>query len=203
MADNKKVATFGVSDFRYGVLDPETELTSSVRAVSGLNGATVELTNDQTTISADDSPYLIIPGGITEAKQTLKLYDFDSKMRSDFFGIEVKKGVEIYNKDLNPNYVSTMFKTKMSTGKYVWFALLKGQFKIPNVDKESTSGAPSPNADSSEGTFIARGGDNNILLVGREDNPEFDFDTFYKVVFPKTEDDLKALNSSNTTVAGQ
>lgn len=201
MADNKKAAKFGVSAFEYGVLNEDTEMVATTRKISGIDGATVEITNSQTTIHADDAPYLIIPGGITESKQTLKLYDFDSQMKADFFGIDIKKGVEVFNKDLNPNYVSTLFRTKMSNGKYMWFGFLKGKFKIPNVDLTTTSGEPSVNADSSEGDFVARSLDDNVLLVGREDNPDFDLETFRKAVFPKTEDDIKALDAKVTPAA--
>lgn len=195
---NVAAGTFGVSNFEYGVLN-SNDLVTKTRQIQGLNKASVQMTYDQTTLNADDSPYAIISGGITEVKETINLYDYDSEMRKDLYGIEVKKGVEVYDKNITPNNVATLFKSKISTGESVWFALLKGQFKLPEVSVESTNGAPNVEAPSVEGTFISRGDQQQIVMIGRTDNPEFDFDTFYKAVFPKTEDDAHILDNKNVT----
>ena len=182
---------FGASNFEYGVVD-ESELVQETRKVPGLSTIKVELTNEMKTIAADDGPYAVLSGGITEAKETIEIYDVDSQMKQDLYGIKVVGGVEVYNKNLVPKDVATLFKTKTSSGKSIWFAMLKGKFTIPGVDTQTVDGTPDPNADSIEGSFVPRGDDDdgNVVLIGREDNKDFDFEQFHKWVFPKTEDDV-------------
>lgn len=188
---------FGASNFEYGVVDDSTSLVASSRKVPGLSSVKVDLTNDLKKIAADDGPYAVLSGGITEAKETIELYDVDSQMKQDLFGIKVVKGVEVYPKDMIATNVATLFKTKLSNGKNCWVALLKGMFSLPSVDTKTVDGTPDPNADSIEGEFMPRGDQENVVLIGREDNSDFDLTQFRKWVFPATADDL-AISTTTT-----
>lgn len=175
---------FGLSACEYGVLDKSEKVTQS-KKLPGLTSAKLELTNELKTLSADDGPYVVVSGGITEAKLTIETYDLTSDARKDFFGITVQNGVEKYNKDLTPNDVAIMFRTKMDDGKYVWVGLLKGKFNLPGLEASTIDGAPDPKADSIEGSFVARGGEEGtVLLIGREDAENFQLTEFKKLVFP-------------------
>lgn len=191
---------FGASNFEYGVVDDSTSLVASSRKVTGLSSVKVDLTNDLKKIAADDGPYAVLSGGITEAKETIELYDVDSQMKQDLFGIKVVKGVEVYPKDMIAANVATLFKTKLSNGKNCWVALLKGMFSLPSVDTKTVDGTPDPNADSIEGEFMPRGDQENVVLIGREDNSDFDLTQFRKWVFPSEAGDLliSATNGGNT-----
>lgn len=191
---------FGASNFEYGVVDDSTSLVASSRKVPGLSSVKVDLTNDLKKIAADDGPYAVLSGGITEAKETIELYDVDSQMKQDLFGIKVVKGVEVYPKDMIAVNVATLFKTKLSNGKNCWVALLKGMFSLPSVDTKTVDGTPDPNADSIEGEFMPRGDQENVVLIGREDNSDFDLTQFRKWVFPSEAGDLliSATNGGNT-----
>lgn len=177
---------FGLSACEYGVLGADNKIkTGGPKKLPGLTSAKLELTNELKTLSADDGPYVVISGGITEAKLTIETYDLTSEARKDFFGITVDKGVEKYTKDLTPNDVAIMFRTKMDDGKAVWIGLLKGKFNLPGLEASTIDGAPDPKADSIEGSFVARGGeDDAVLLIGREDATDFEFNEFKKLVFP-------------------
>lgn len=191
---------FGASNFEYGVVDDDTSLVAKSRTVPGLSSVKVDLTNDLKQIAADDGPYAVLSGGITEAKETIELYDVDSQMKQDLFGIKVVKGVEVYPKNMVAANVATLFKTKLSNGKNCWVALLKGMFSLPSIDTKTVDGTPDPNADSIEGEFMPRGDQENVVLIGREDNTDFDLAQFRKWVFPATADDLEisASTSGNT-----
>ncbi|MFT9269498.1 MAG: major tail protein [Liquorilactobacillus nagelii] len=191
---------FGASNFEYGVVDDTTSLVATSRKVPGLSSVKVDLTNDLKKIAADDGPYAVLSGGITEAKETIELYDVDSRMKQDLFGIKVVKGVEVYPKDMIAANVATLFKTKLSNGKNCWVALLKGMFSLPSVDTKTVDGTPDPNADSIEGEFMPRGDQENVVLIGREDNSDFDLTQFRKWVFPSEAGDLliSATNGRNT-----
>lgn len=185
-----KLAKFGCSSFEYGVIGTD-DLVKTTRKVPGLSEVKIELTDEMKTLAADDGPYLVLSGGITETKETINIYDIDSDTKKDFYGIEVVNGIERYAKNIMPNYVATMFKTKLSNGKNVWFALLKGMFSLPGISSKTQDGTPDPEADEIEGSFVPRGDADSgtILLIGREDNPEFKFDVFHAMVFPKTADE--------------
>jgi phi13 family phage major tail protein len=175
---------FGLSGCEYGVLNSAEKVAQSKR-LPGLTSAKLELTNELKTLSADDGPYVVISGGITEAKLTIETYDLTSEARQDFFGITVENGIEKYTKDLTPNDVAILFRTKMDDGNYVWVGLLKGKFNLPGLEAATVDGAPDPKADSIEGSFVARGGeDGTVLLIGREDAEGFDLETFKGMVFP-------------------
>lgn len=186
----KKLAKFGASGFEYGIVGDD-ELVVSSRKMPGISEVKMDITTETKTLAADDAPYLILSAGITEAKETVSIYDIDSQMKQDLYNIKVVNGTEIYPKNLNPNYVSTLFRTKLSNGKYVWVAALKGMFTMPSTDSKTVDGTPDPEADSIEGSFIPRGDADtgNVILIGREDNDGFDFDTFHKWVFPSTEEE--------------
>lgn len=192
-----KLAKFGCSNFEYGVVG-DGDLVQTTRKVPGLSEVKIELTDEMKTLAADDGPYLVLSGGITETKETINIYDLDSETKKDLYGITVEKGVEKYAKNIMPNYVATLFKTKLSNGKNVWFALLKGIFSLPGISSKTQDGTPDPEADEIEGSFVPRGDADtgNILLIGREDSTDFNFDTFHAMVFPKTADEATGNKAS-------
>lgn len=194
-----KLAKFGCSSFEYGVVGAD-DLVQTTRKVPGLSEVKIELTDEMKTLAADDGPYLVLSGGITETKETINIYDIDSETKKDFYGIEVVNGIERYAKNIMPNYVATMFKTKLSNGKNVWFALLKGMFSLPGISSKTQDGTPDPEADEIEGSFVPRGDADSgtILLIGREDNPEFKFDVFHAMVFPKSADEAAGKVTSGS-----
>lgn len=194
---------FGASNFEYGVVKDDLVADGS-KKIPGLTEAKMDLKNELKAIAADDGPYVTVSGGISEATLDVKLYDINSEARKDWFGINVKKGIELYNKNLVPNDIAVMFKTKMEDGRAVWVGMLKGKFSLPGVDTKTVDGTPDPNPDESTGTFAPRGDaeDGMMVVIGREDNPEFDLATFKSYVFPKTADDLKVLDNVTEADAG-
>lgn len=143
---------------------------------------------------------MVLSGGITEAKETINIYDVDSQMKKDFYGIDIQDGTEVYTKNLVPNHVATMFRTKLSNGKHCWVGLTKGMFSLPGISTKTQDGAPDPEADEIEGNFVPRGDADTgtILLIGREDNEGFDFTKFHKMVFGETAPVVPPTDSAGT-----
>lgn len=189
-------AKFGASNFYYGVVKDDL-VADGPKKMPGLTEAKMGLKNEMKAVAADNGPYVTLSSGITEATLYIKLLDIPSEARKDFFGIDVKKGVELYNKDLNPNDIAIMFDTKMEDGTKIHVAMLKGKFSIPGVDTKTVDGTPDPNADETTGTFAPRGDaeDGMMVAIGREDNPDFDLEKFKSFVFPKTADDYTVLDT--------
>lgn len=186
---------FGASHFSYGLVENDF-VPGEEKALPGLTEVKMDLKNELKSIAADDGPYVVLSGGISEATLDVKIYDITSDARKDWFGINVKKGVELYNRNLVPNDIAVVFKTKMEDGKGVWVGMLKGKFSLPGIDTKTVDGTPDPQSDESTGTFAPRGDadDGMMVVIGREDSEEFDLASFKKYVFAKTEEDLKALD---------
>lgn len=177
---------FGLRDFEYGVLNSQEKVANGTKKLPGMKSAKLEVTNELVTVMADDGPYAVLSGGITDTKLDIEVLDLNSAARKDFYGIEVENGVEKYNKSLTPNDVAVLFRTSMEDGKSIWVGLLKGKFSIPGMDMATKEGAPDPKADTTTGNFVSRGDSDagDIMYIGREDNPDFDLVEFKKMVFP-------------------
>lgn len=177
---------FGLSSFEYGVVK-ENNTVETTKKLPGMKSAKIEITNELVTVMADDGPYAVLSGGITETKLEIENLDINSEARKDFFGITVENGIEKYNKNLTPNDIAVLFRTRTEDGKSIWVGLLKGKFSIPGMEMATKDGAPDPKADSSTGSFTARGDneDGDILYIGREDNADFNLTKFRELVFPK------------------
>lgn len=181
---------FGLSGFEYGVVDGENKVKAGTKKIPGMKSAKLNITNELVTVMADDGPYAVLSGGITETTLDIEVLDLPSDVRKDFFGIKVENGVEKYNKNLTPKDIACMFRTRMEDGKSIWVGLLKGKFNIPGMETETKEGAPDPKNDTTTGNFVARGGsedeadDGDILIIGREDTTGFSLEAFKKLVFP-------------------
>ncbi|HHW3522470.1 TPA: major tail protein [Streptococcus agalactiae] len=177
---------FGLRDFQYAVLgdnDKVNEKDKGIKALPGMKSAKLDITNELVTVMADDGPYVVLSGGITETKLEIEVLDLTSEARQDFFGIKADKGIERYNKSLTPNNVACMFRTSDENGKAIWVGLLKGKFNIPGMDIKTKEGAPNPEPDKVTGNFVARGTDGDVVVIGREGVNGFELKKFKELVF--------------------
>ena len=67
---NKKLAKFGASGFEYGVVGDDG-FVQKTRKIQGLSSVKLDIKTEQKTLSADDGPYLILSGGITDRKSVV------------------------------------------------------------------------------------------------------------------------------------
>ncbi|RRA72844.1 phage tail protein, partial [Streptococcus agalactiae] len=163
---------FGLRDFQYAVLDDKDQVKekeSGIKSLPGMKSAKLDITNELVTVAADDGPYVVLSGGITETKLEIEVLDLTSEARQAFFGIKAENGIEKYNKSLTPNNVACMFRTSDENGKAIWVGLLKGKFNIPGMDTKTKEGAPNPEPDKVTGSFVARETDGDVVVIGRED----------------------------------
>lgn len=184
----------GARDFKYAVVK-DNLCPDGIKRIPGLTEAKLDIKSEIKNWAADDGSYVSLPSGISEATLDIKLADIPSEARKDILGIDVINGIEAYRKNLMPNDVAVMFKTHMDDNKGVYVALLKGKFSIPSVDAKTIDGTPDVATDDTTGNFLARGDDEDsfVVLIGREDNPDFVYSDFEKAVFPKTADEAKLV----------
>ena len=176
---------FGLSGAEYGIVNAADKVAATTK-LPGMKSAKLSITNELVTVMADDGPYAVLSGGITEAQLEIEVLDLNSKARQDFYGITIEKGVEKYSKNMTSNDIAVLFRTRMEDGKSIWVGLLKGKFNVPGMETATKEGAPDPKTDTTTGNFVARGDTENgdVLYIGREDNPDFVFADFKKMVFP-------------------
>ena len=167
---------FGLRGFEYGVLNSQNLVTGETKKIPGIKSAKLDITNELNTIVADDGPYVVLSSGITGTTLEVSWLDLGSDARKDFYGITVENGVEKYSKTMTPNDIAC------------WVGLLKGKFSLPGMDLETKDGSPDPKNDTVSGSFVARGDEDEglVIVVGREDNPQFQESEFRKLVFPKS-----------------
>lgn len=191
-------AKIGLSDFEYGAvvndLVPEGEFK-----IPGLTESKMTVTADTTTLYADDGPYLVIFNGISELKLEPTLMDIGSEDKNRMLGVPVGSGIEVYSQNLTPPDVAVYFKSQMDDGKFIHFGMLKGKFNLPGFEGKTKEDKVDAVQDSLEGNFVARGDDQIMYVIGRDDNPDFDLAKFKSAVFPKTEDDIKVLQDILST----
>lgn len=177
---------FGLRDFQYAVLgddDKVKEKKDGVKSLPGMKAAKLDITNELVTVLADDGPYVVLSGGITETKLEIEVLDLTSEARQAFFGIKAENGIEKYNKSLTPNNVACMFRTSDENDKAIWVGLLKGKFNIPGMDTKTKEGAPNPEPDKVTGNFVARGTDGDVVVIGSEGVNGFELKKFKELVF--------------------
>ncbi|ASB97348.1 TPA: phage tail protein, partial [Streptococcus equi subsp. equi] len=188
---------FGLRDFQYAVLGEDDNVATKkggIKKLPGMKSAKLDITNELVTVSADDGPYVVLSGGITETKLEIEVLDLTTDARKDFFGIKVAAGVEKYNKNLTPNNVACIFRTSDENGKAIWVGLLKGKFNLPGMETQTKEGSPNPKADTVTGNFVSRGTDGDVLVIGREESHEFNYEAFAGFVFAGATDIKKGEN---------
>ena len=177
---------FGLRGFEFGEVTAENKVPTTMK-IPGIKSAKIDITNELITIAADDGPYVVLSSGITGTQLEVSVLDLPTEARKVLYGIEVKNGIEVYNKNLTPKDIACIFRTSTEDGKAIWIGLLKGKFSLPGMEAETKDGSPDPKPDTVTGNFVARGDNESgdVLVIGREDNPEFQLEKFKEMVFPK------------------
>ncbi|MHC6535988.1 major tail protein [Latilactobacillus sakei] len=175
-------AKIGLSQFQYATVENE-KTKSEIFKIPGMRSAKLDITNELETIYADDGPYLVIPAGITELKLELGLVDLPTIDKQQMLGVTVESGIERYTKTIKVPDVAVMFRALMDDNKYCYVGLAKGKFNLPGMDLKTKEDKIEVAEDSITGNFVARGEEEDMLFIGREDNEDFKLDVFTKMVF--------------------
>lgn len=170
--DNWEVATLGANDNIVG---------TPVKA-PGLVSANMALTVNSGNFQADDGLWAVLDGGISALSLTISNADITSEIKKVLHGIELEDGMEVYTANMTIPYVATIFRSRLNTGKYVWFGLAKGKFLPGGVDLNTRAETPTGQPDSVVGNFEPRN-DEVTHIITREDNEEFDLAKFRAKIF--------------------
>lgn len=182
MREGIQMVKIGLDKAQYAKLD-ENEKASQVKDLPGLTSAKLELEMENENFYADDTIFAILESGITKLGLEYSLADISSEAKQDVLGIELKDGMELFKKDISAPYVATSFRSRLDSGKYVWFGLVKGKFAPSGLDLNTKEEKATAQTETISASFIAREIDGCMLVIAREDNEDFELGNFYKKVY--------------------
>ncbi|EAF6929580.1 phage tail protein, partial [Listeria monocytogenes] len=172
----------GLDKAQYAKLD-EKDKASEVKSLPGLTTAKLELEMENENFYADDTIFAILESGITKLGLEYGLADISSDAKKDLLGIVVEKGMELFKKDISAPYIATSFRSRLDSGEYVWFGLVKGKFAPSGLDLTTKEDKATAQTETISASFVAREADGNMLVIAREDNKDFVLGDFYKMVY--------------------
>lgn len=177
-----RTVKIGLDNWEVATLDDTDKVTGTPTAIPGLTSAQLSITINSSNFQADDGLWAVLDGGISAMQLTIGNADLKSEAKAILHGLTLEGGMEIYTSDMTIPYVATIFRSRLNTGKYVWFGLAKGKFVPGGYDLNTRAETPSGQPDSLVGNFEPRA-DKITHIITREDNAEFDLDAFRAKIF--------------------
>ncbi|MFZ6624507.1 major tail protein [Vagococcus fluvialis] len=172
----------GLDNWEVAKLDDKDKVVGDVVKAPGLVSANMAVTVNSGNFQADDGLWAVLDGGISALSLTIGNADIKSEIKAVLHGLTLEKGMEVYTTDMVIPYVATIFRSRLNTGKYVWFGLAKGKFLPGGVDLNTRAETPTGQPDSVVGNFEPRA-DKVTHIIAREDNADFDLKAFRAKIF--------------------
>lgn len=182
MATETKTVKIGLDNWEIASLDDADKVVGTPIKAPGLVSANMALTVNTGNFQADDGLWAVLDGGISALSLTIGNADIKSEIKEILHGLTLEDGMEIYKSDMVIPYVATIFRSRLNTGKYVWFGLAKGKFVPGGVDLNTRADTPTGQPDSVVGNFEPRA-DGITHIITREDNTDFDLEKFRAKIF--------------------
>ncbi|EPH94716.1 phage major tail protein, phi13 family [Enterococcus faecalis 06-MB-DW-09] len=182
MAETTNTVKIGLDNWEVAKLDESDRVTGQPMRIPGLTSAQLALTFNTGTFQADDALWAILDGGISGLALTIGNADIKSEHKAVLHGIELEDGMEVYTADMNIPYTAHIFRSRLNTGQFVWFGLVKGKFMPGGVDLNTRAETPTGQPDSVVGNFEPRN-DGITHIIARADSPDFDLAKFRQKVF--------------------
>lgn len=177
-----KTVKIGLDKWEVAQLDEDDKVVGTPTLIPGLTSAQLAITINSGNFQADDGLWATLEGGISALSLTIGNADLKTEAKEVLHGVEVEDGMEIYKANMNFPYVACVFRSRLNTGKYVWFGLAKGKFLPGGVDLNTRAETPSGQPDSVVGNFEPRK-DEVTHIITREDHKDFDLTAFREKIF--------------------
>lgn len=182
MATETKTVKIGVDKWEIATLDDNDKVVGTPVLAPGLTSANMSVTINSGNFQADDGLWAVLDGGISALSLTIGNADLKSEVKAVLHGLTLEDGMEVYTSGMVIPYVATIFRSRLNTGKYVWFGLTKGKFMPGGADLNTRAETPSGQPDSIVGNFEPRA-DGVTHVIAREDSASFDLAKFRAKVF--------------------
>lgn len=179
----KKTVKIGLDNWEVVPLDDADKVVGTPTKIPGLVSAQLAITINTASFQADDGLWAVLDGGISALSLTIGNADLRSEAKAILHGLELEEGMEIYTSKMVIPYVACIFRSRLNTGKYVWFGLAKGKFVPGGVDLNTRAETPAGQPDSVVGNFEPRASDDVTHIITREDSEDFNLDAFRAKIF--------------------
>lgn len=177
-----RTVKIGLDKWEVVQLDDEDKVVGTPTLIPGLTSAQLAITVNSANFNANDGLWAVLDGGISGLALTIGNADLKTEAKQVLHNVEVEDGMEIYKSNMVFPYVATIFRSRLNTGKYVWFGLAKGKFLPGGIDLQTRGETPTGQPDSVTGNFEPRA-DEVTHIITREDNAGFDLTKFRAKIF--------------------
>lgn len=177
-----RTVKIGLDKWEAVQLDEDDKVVGTPTLIPGLTSAQLTLTVNSGNFQADDGLWAVLDGGISALSLTIGNADLKTEAKQVLHDVEVEDGMEIYKANMKFPYVATIFRSRLNTGKYVWFGLAKGKFLPGGVDLQTRGETPTGQPDTVTGNFEPRK-DDVTHVIAREDTADFDLQKFRAKIF--------------------
>ena len=110
MADNKFVR-IGTRGLKIAKLNDDGLVVGEPLSLPGTTEADITITSENSTINADDGPYMTLSSGISKVTLKLSNYFLTPEAKRMILGTKYAMGMEVYGDDAMPNHVAIMFES--------------------------------------------------------------------------------------------
>jgi len=121
----QRTVKIGLDKWEVTTLDEGDKVTGTPIEIPGLTSAQLSITINSANFQADDGLWAVLDGGISAMQLTIGNADLKSEAKAVLHGLTLEGGMEVYTADMAIPYVATIFRSRLNTGKYVWFGLAK------------------------------------------------------------------------------
>lgn len=196
--------TIGFRRAEFFIFDKDDEVTSTYMVEGKANkGGTVEasisgLSAEAVKVYASNLAYYVAQRGTGSVELSLSVLDITEELSNALLGREANEdGIVLVGTDTEPPYAGVMMETQALNGEPIFFALLKGKFRLDEQNLATNEDELSePEADELEGQFVADAHGNTYATARGEDKREALKQLFYNIAGDGSE-------NTNSTPSGR
>ena len=181
--------TIGFRRAEFFIFNKDDEVKSTYMVEGKANkGGTVEasisgLSAEAVKVYASNLAYYVAQRGTGSVELSLSVLDITEELSNALLGREANKdGIVLVGTDTEPPYAGVMMETQALNGEPIFFALLKGKFRLDEQNLATNEDElQEPEPDELEGQFVADGNGNVYAAAQGEDKREAIRQLFYNV----------------------
>lgn len=198
--------TIGFRRAEFFIFDRDDEVTSTYMVEGKANkGGTVEasisgLSAEAVKVYASNLAYYVAQRGTGSVELSLSVLDITEELSNALLGREPNQdGIVLVGTDTEPPYAGVMMETQALNGEPLFFALLKGKFRLDEQNLATNEDElQEPEPDELEGQFVADGNGNVYAAAQGEDKREAVRQLFYNIAGTNSTTESTSRTSDST-----
>lgn len=199
--------TIGFRRAEFFIFDRDDEVSSTYMVEGKANkGGTVEasisgLSAEAVKVYASNLAYYVAQRGTGSVELSLSVLDITEELSNALLGREANEdGIVLVGTDTEPPYAGVMMETQALNGEPIFFALLKGKFRLDEQNLATNEDElQEPEPDELEGQFVADGNGNVYAAAQGEDKREAVRQLFYNIAGTNATTESTSRTSGSTS----